>query len=159
MVYSVALLFSVLKLSGYEPGAEPPASPPRAPIYDASMDVDAAIQLATSEGNLKHVLLMPGGNWCGWCYKLHDLMRENAAIRKLMDERFRLILVDIRANEWILERYEVAPRGYPFLIVLDAEGELLTTQNTDVFVDDGATEHISGRVYEFLEKWADRSEP
>jgi len=153
LLYSVVLLVCVLKLSGYERGVKPEPVP-REPIYAASMNVDAAILLATDEGNDKHVLLMLGGNWCGWCYTLHDLLHENAAIKKLMDERFELILVDIRSNEWSLERYEAVPRGYPFLIVLDAEGELLTTQNTDVFVDNHDTVHNPERVYAFLKEWS-----
>ncbi len=153
LLYSVVLLVCVLKLSGYERGVKPEPVP-REPIYAASMNVDAAILLATDEGNDKHVLLMLGGNWCGWCHQLHDLLHENAAIKKLMDERFELILVDIRSNEWILERYEAMPRGYPFLIVLDAEGELLTTQNTDVFVDNRDTVHNPERVYAFLKEWS-----
>ena len=86
LLYSVVLLVCVLKLSGYERGAKPEPVP-RDPIYEASMNVDAAIQLATDDGNDTHLLLMLGGNWCGWCYTLHDLLHENAAIKKLMDER------------------------------------------------------------------------
>ncbi len=156
IVYSAGLLLSALKLSGYDPRAPGPAPPPREPIYDVALDVEAAIQGATDEDNDKHVLMMLGGNWCGWCYRLHDLLHGDAAIKKLMDERFQLIHVDIRSNDWILERYHASPRGYPFLIVLDAEGEFLTTQNTDVFVDDYDTAHNPERVHEFLQEWAGR---
>ena len=152
LLYTFLLLACVLKLSGYKPGVAPEPTP-REPIYDASMNVDTVIQLAADEGNDKHLLLMLGGNWCGWCYRLHDLLHENAIISTLMGERFQLIHVDIRSNEWVLERYEALPRGYPFLIVLDAEGELLTTQNTDVFVDD-YTVHNPERVHEFLKEWS-----
>lgn len=156
LLYTFLLLACVLKLSGYKPGAAPEPTP-REPIYDASMNVDTVIQLAANEGNDKHLLLMLGGNWCGWCYRLHDLLHENAVISKLMGERFQLIHVDIRSNEWVLERYEALPRGYPFLIVLDAEGELLTIQNTDVFVDD-YTVHNPERVHEFLKEWSGGSD-
>lgn len=152
LLYTVSILAGVLKLSGYTPGEMPPPAP-REPIYDESMNVDEVIRLATDEGNDKHVLLMIGGNWCGWCFKLHDLLQGDVAIRELMDERFHLIHVDIRANEWILERYEALPRGYPFLIVLNAEGELLMTQNTDDFVDD-FNAHNPDRVYAFLNEWS-----
>ena len=151
VLYLAVFVVGGLKLVGYEPGAEAQA-PVREPIYDSSMNVDEAIQLATEDGNDKCVLLMLGGNWCGWCYKLHDLLHEDAAIKEVMNERLHLILVDIHSNTWILERFEASPRGYPFLILLDAKGRLLTTQNTDVFVDD--TAHNPGRVYEFLREWA-----
>ncbi len=151
IVYSVALLMEVQKLTGYDPRAAP-MPPPREPIYDATMNVDAAIEQATGDGADKHVLLMLGGNWCGWCYRLHDLLHDDPDIRQLMDDRFRLIHVDIRANEGFNERYKAAPRGYPFLIVLDSQGNLLTTQNTDDFVDEGQTSHNPQRVYAFLTK-------
>ena len=150
IVYLALLLLAVPKLTGYDPRAEPPPPPPREPIYDATMNVEEAIEQATGSGSDRHVLLMLGGNWCGWCYRLHDLLHDDPDIRKLMDGRFRLIHVDIRANQGFYERYEAVPRGYPFLIVLDTEGNLLTTQNTDDFVDEGQTSHDPQRVYAFL---------
>ena len=118
LLSSALLLVIGLKLAGYEPGAKGPPPPPREPIYDESMNVEAAIELATQDGQDRNLLLMLGGNWCGWCYRLHDLLHQDEAITKLMNERFQLIHVDIRSNPWILERYDTAPRGYPFLIVL-----------------------------------------
>src|SRR5262245_41667101 len=47
----------------------------REPIYDEQADAKAQIGAALTKAKRHNtrVLIMFGGNWCGWCYKLHDV--------------------------------------------------------------------------------------
>ncbi|MGH7140043.1 MAG: thioredoxin family protein [Pirellulales bacterium] len=67
--------------------AEPSATPAtgkteREPIYDEEADgeklIAEAICRAKAEG--KRVLIEWGGNWCGWCHKLHDVFKTDELI-------------------------------------------------------------------------------
>ena len=44
----------------------------------------------------KRVLLMFGGDWCGWCHKLHDLFAKDNEIRRLLSYEYELVMVDTR---------------------------------------------------------------
>ena len=47
----------------------------------------------------RRVLVMFGGDWCGWCHKLHDLFAYDPAIRELLHEEYVLVMVDTKAPE------------------------------------------------------------
>ncbi len=55
------------------------ATAKRPSIYDKA--ADANVQLARAAERAKHgdkrILLMFGGDWCGWCHKLHGLFKTN----------------------------------------------------------------------------------
>src|SRR5262245_923438 len=61
-----------------------------ADIYDVKADAKAevAAALARAARENKRVLVMFGGNWCGWCHKLHAVFRENDDIRTLLRNEY-----------------------------------------------------------------------
>ncbi|MDH4240759.1 MAG: thioredoxin family protein [Phycisphaerae bacterium] len=125
----------------------------REPIYDPNADAAAQISdaIAKAEKDNKHILIVYGGNWCGWCYKLHDCFNRNANIKKLLRYEYELVMVDIRTNEDLPKRFNTEPVGYPYLTVLDKEGKVLVNQRTDPLEEGEA--HDPTKVYAFLNEW------
>ena len=89
---------------GRRPGQAPtPAKPAtaakKASIYDKSADAHAQVEKATAEAKRenKRILVMFGGDWCGWCHKLHELFASDAEIRKVLSYEYVLVMVDTEA--------------------------------------------------------------
>ncbi|OJW26938.1 MAG: hypothetical protein BGO49_21975 [Planctomycetales bacterium 71-10] len=137
--------------------AEDGKKPARESIYDAKADARAQVEAAQgrAKGQDKRVLLMFGGDWCGWCHKLHGLFQDDRDVRKLIDNEYELVMIDTKAPN--AEGYfktaseGQAGVGYPFLAVLDADGKLLVGQQTDVLEE--GDHHDPAKVKAFLEKW------
>lgn len=126
----------------------------REPIYDPNADAAAQISaaIARAKKDNKHILIVYGGNWCGWCYKLHDCFNQNANIKKLLKDDYELIMVDIRTNKDLPKRFNAEPPfGYPYLTVLDKEGKVLINQRTLPLEKAGA--HDPKKVYAFLNEF------
>jgi thioredoxin-related protein len=135
----------------------------RAPIYDKQADVkiqiDKAITYAKKDN--KRILLMFGGDWCGWCHKLHELFASNQKIAKILYNEYRTVMVELEspgATE-LLEKCKGALSsdelskgvGYPFLAVLDTDGKVVTAQRTNSLEE--GDHHDPARVEEFLSRW------
>jgi thiol-disulfide isomerase/thioredoxin len=125
----------------------------REPIYDPNADAAAQISaaIAKAKKDNRHILIVYGGNWCGWCYKLHDCFNQNADIRKLLRDEYELVMVDIRTNKDLPKRFDTKPVGYPYLTVLDKEGKVLINQRTDP-LEEGRV-HDPKKVYAFLNEF------
>lgn len=128
----------------------------RPAIYDESADgseqIAAALAVAKSEN--KRVLLQFGANWCVWCHLLHDLFQDDPGIQEALAAHYVVVLIDVNQghNSVVDEVYGNPTRlGLPVLVVLDAEGRLLTTQNT-ADLEEGRG-HDPEKVLAFLEDW------
>jgi RNA polymerase sigma factor (sigma-70 family) len=126
------------------------------PIYnpkaDAKADIKAALERAKREH--KRVLLDFGGNWCGWCYLLHDVLLQNQRLADLAKNGFVLVLVDIDTNHGLFDQYvpKASQLGFPYLTVLDADGHVLKNQETDP-LEDGMKYDLD-KVRAFLAQWS-----
>lgn len=128
----------------------------RPAIYDPAADmktlIAAAVQKAGAEN--RNILLMFGGNWCPWCHRLHELFAADPQVKKLLAERYVLLLVDVGEkpgqplNQDLVDLYRVKGFGYPALAVLDKQGHLLATQTTGVL--EKGKGHDPARVLAFL---------
>jgi thioredoxin-related protein len=136
--------------------------PKRADIYDTKADgekqIEEALKIAKAEN--KRVLLQLGANWCVWCHQLHKLFKENERIAARLKESYVLVLIDVdslddgtKHNAKVNEKYgDPIQHGLPVLVLLDADGTQLTTQNTEPWeVED---HHDPEKVLAFLDKWA-----
>jgi len=134
-------------------------------LYDptsvGSAQVNAALTQATADH--KNVLLMFGANWCIWCRRLHHTFETDAAVAKALGDNYELVLIDsnwrhgIKRNADINERYgNPLKEGLPVLVVLDATGKQLFTQESGA-LEDGKDGHDPKKVLAFLEKWAPAS--
>jgi len=135
--------FTCLLFAGeYDPKADPKA------------DLAAALSQANKEG--KHVLIQVGGDWCPWCLKLIKFFKAQEEIASYLDNNFIFLNVNYskeNKNLDFLKSLGYPQRfGFPVLLVFNAEGERLHTQNT-VFLekDKGYSQE---RVLAFLKNWS-----
>lgn len=149
------VVFGGVLLAGFAVGADGPGG--KESIYDAKADARAGVEKAVAQAKKdgKRVLLMFGGDWCGWCHKLHTLFRENEEIAPLLAYEYALVMIDTEApnaQEYLKEASKGQDGvGYPFLAVLDADGKLLVGQKTDPLEE--GDHHDPKKVKAFLDKW------
>ena len=127
------------------------------PTADAAEDIAMALTLAKAEN--KHVLLEFGANWCVWCRRLHGLMAANPEVTRVLDQNHVLVMIDVntrhgtKRNLATNDKYgKPTQHGLPVLVVLDADGKLLTTQETGTLEEGDA--HSPAKVMAFLQRWA-----
>jgi thioredoxin-related protein len=79
--------------------AKPAAAAKKPSIYDKSADAQVQVDKATVEARRedKRILVMFGGDWCGWCHKLHELFASDAEVRKILSYEYVLVMVDTEA--------------------------------------------------------------
>ena len=152
-------LFSIFILTVTLHAAEYPQMGPDiySPTADAAEDIAMALTLAKAEN--KHVLLEFGANWCVWCRRLHGLMETNRDVTRVLDQNHVLVMIDVNSrngtkrNLATIEKYgNPTQHGLPVLVVLDASGKLLTTQETGALEEGDA--HSPAKVIAFLQQWA-----
>jgi thioredoxin-related protein len=140
--------------------AEPMVKAKRKPIYDPKADAKALIAAAVerAQRDHKHVLIKWGGNWCGWCFKLHDVFKENETVQPIVFEEFELVLIDSQSNQDLMKSYGGKDRSYsyPHLTVLDGSGKVLTNQETGSL--EIGPKHDPEKVAGFLKKWSHERE-
>jgi thioredoxin-related protein len=142
---------------------KPTPTPKRPSIYDKTADAEIQVTKATERArrDSKRVLLMFGGDWCGWCHRLHELFAKDAEVRGVLANDYELVMIDLEAPhaDPLLERCKNALSkeelkkgvGYPFLSVLDSTGKVITAQRTDSLEE--KDRHDPKKVAEFLKKW------
>jgi thiol:disulfide interchange protein len=134
---------------------------PNATIYNpdanAAADIDKALAQASKEH--KHVLLQIGGNWCPWCIKLHSLFSTDPTIDSLLKADYVFVLVNYskeNRNLSLMRKYGFPQRfGFPVLVVLDANGLRLHTQDSGLL--EGGKQHDPQKVLTFLKAWTSKA--
>ncbi|HBF88247.1 MAG TPA: thioredoxin family protein [Bacteroidales bacterium] len=124
------------------------------PLANAKKDVQNAIILADSLQ--KHVLLQIGGNWCPWCLRLNKFLYEDEVLDSMIHHNFVIVKVNYskeNMNLELLKTLDYPQRfGFPVLVVLDANGTRIHTQ------DSGYLEYSDGydrkRVISFIKNWS-----
>ncbi|MCK6482682.1 MAG: DUF255 domain-containing protein [Phycisphaerae bacterium] len=154
----VAVLVLSHTLTAEPPAADGPAKPKaaRTDIYDTKADARALIAAATKKAarDNQRVLIMYGGNWCGWCHKLHDLFRTDKDIARTLLYEYQLVMVDVGRfdkNTDVAKDYGADLKaGVPFLTVLDGAGKVLANQETGAL--EKGDQHDPAKVLAFLKK-------
>lgn len=123
------------------------------PLADARFDLQQAIQKATQEN--KHVLVQVGGNWCPWCVRLHGFFQSESVIDSILKTDYILVRINYskeNKNPGVMKKLNYPQRfGFPVLIVLDAQGNRLHTQDTGYLeLDKG---YDTEKVKRFLLGW------
>ncbi|MGE3818481.1 MAG: thioredoxin family protein [Isosphaeraceae bacterium] len=154
----VAILLAAPSISSGQESPATPRKPARPSIYDVKADARDQIKAATAlaRRDARRVLVMFGGDWCGWCHKLHGLFASDSAIKDVLVNEYVLVMVDTEAPhaEELLARCrgDLEGVGYPFLAVLDGEGQVVTRQKTDPLEE--GDHHDPAKVLAFLKTWA-----
>ena len=130
---------------------------PYNPKADARLQVSEAVKVAAAEN--KHVLIQVGGNWCSWCLKLNNLYLTDKAVGEALNSNYVLVHLHTSKegeNSDILAELGYPQRfGYPVLVVLDAKGNRIHTQNS-VYLEKGEG-HDPKKVIGFLNDWAPKA--
>lgn len=127
-----------------------------APKYDPKADpsADLAKAMAEAQRGNKRILIEVGGEWCGWCHRMHAFFDQNEPLRKLRDDNFVVFQVNFseeNRNEKFLAQFPKI-EGYPHIFVLDAGGKLLHSQNTGD-LEEGKGYNLE-KFTAFLKQWA-----
>ena len=100
----------------------------------ANAEKDVAALLVKAKQQDKHVLLQIGGNWCVMCYRLNSFILLDSSLRKLLHDNYlfyHLNYSNENKNLAYLKKLNNPQRfGFPVLVVLNGDGELLHTQNS-----------------------------
>ena len=144
----------LILLAAMLPAASQPETRPA--IYDPAADMKSLLAAAVKTAGIenKNILLMFGGNWCPWCHRLHALFLADGQIKKILAERYIVLLVDVGEkpgeplNRDLVDLYRIKDFGYPALAILDKGGRLLCAQSTGVLEKDKG--HDPVKVLAFL---------
>jgi thiol:disulfide interchange protein len=148
---------TALSQTGAKPAARAAQVSKKPSIYDKKADTNEQLAQATVKAKRDNtrVLVMFGGDWCGWCHKLHELFATHAEIRRLLSYEYELVMVDTEAphaQELLKECSKGETRlGYPYLAVLDQGGKVLTGQETGSLEE--GDHHDPTKVLAFLKRW------
>lgn len=150
------LLLALLPL-----GAEPEYPKQGPDIYNPQADGFALIAAALEQAKAAHknVLLDFGANWCPWCHKLHHTFTTNSAVAGEIFHDYVVVMIDVNMRHGIKRNSEVNENygnpiheGLPVLVVLDAGGQQLFTQETGALED--GDHHDPAKVLAFLKRWS-----
>lgn len=161
------LLFGLLLLALFTPTlCAAPEYPRMGPdIFDRQAKgeelVAQAVTRAQREG--KRVVLLFGANWCPWCRRLHRAFTDDPGVVAILQRSFVLVHVDAntrndrKRNAGVIERHgnPLQKHGLPVIVVLEADGGQLTTQETASWAAP-ADEEVARRVAAFLTAWTPR---
>jgi thioredoxin-related protein len=121
---------------------------PRANPYQ---DLERAIDRAAAEN--KRILIVVGGNWCGWCQVLDSFFVQHPDVRAAFEDAFVMVKVNAsRQNDNAAFRSGFPPSaGYPDFFVLDSNGAFVR-QQSNVALEDGE-DYSRARMLAFARRW------
>ncbi len=124
------------------------------PAANAAADVEKAVQQAAREH--KHVLLQIGGNWCIWCRRLYKVVHDDSTLLRQIDQNYVVYHLNYskeNKNLPLLQQLGYPQRfGFPVLVILDAKGNRLHTQNTALLED--ADNYDKEKLQDMLKQWS-----
>jgi thiol:disulfide interchange protein len=124
------------------------------PAADAGADIEKATQQAAREG--KHVLLQIGGNWCIWCKRLYKFVHDDKQLDSLEQRNYVVYHLNYskeNRNLPLLQKLGYPQRfGFPVLVILDAKGNRLHTQNTALL--ESADTYDKEKLQDMLKQWS-----
>ena len=125
------------------------------PTYDPKSDAQLQLARAQLEAQRtkRKLLLIVGGDWCGWCRVLEQTFQRNPALVEFRDSHFVVLHVDLSdesAAACALNGYPKPP-GAPFIYVLDSIGALIATDDTKGW--ESGDGYDSSRIEGFLKQW------
>jgi thioredoxin-related protein len=124
------------------------------PAANVSKDVAAALAKAKKEK--KNVLIQVGGNWCVWCYRFNSFILTDSILKKLVNDNYVFYHLNYspeNKNLDYLKKLGYPQRfGFPVLVVLDADGKQLHTQDSALL--EKGNGYDEEKVKSFLRNWA-----
>ena len=124
------------------------------PAANAAVDMEKAIQQAAKEH--KFVLLQVGGNWCIWCRRMYKFIHDDSTLMKQVQQNYVVYHLNYskeNRNLPLMQQLGYPQRfGFPVLVILDAKGNRLHTQNTTLLED--ADTYDRQKLLDMLKEWS-----
>lgn len=147
------------------PAAPQPGAPKKARValenytaYDSTKDGKAQVEAAQAEAKQKsrRVIVMFGGSWCKWCKALDGTFASHAEVKAVLEKGFVLVHVDSDSSGKLNDEWgNPFANGFPVLVVLDADGRKLHTQETgSLEKEDKTVAHDPDKLLVFLKQWS-----
>lgn len=124
--------------------------------YSASADPFELLDQASEQARRsnQHILIIAGGDWCRWCYVLHDFLNKNARVNQALQEAFVTVKVyygEQQNNDDFFAQLP-PPQGYPYFWILSADQQVLGVQ--DAFVlENGRSDYDEIKFMLFIKHW------
>ena len=155
-----------LALTHFSIAAEPSKEKGKAkPVFSVSKydskrnpakDLAETIKLAQKDN--RRIILLVGGNWCSWCRMIPKYFENTAPVTAILSSDYVIMKVndsDENNNADFLGPYPAIP-AYPHLIVLDANGKHLHSQDSEELEEGNG--YNDDAFVAFLKKWAPEPE-
>ncbi|HEU4604364.1 MAG TPA: thioredoxin family protein [Steroidobacteraceae bacterium] len=126
--------------SGYDPDADP---------FD---QYQGAIAQAQHEGKL--VLIIAGGDWCGWCKALNTFITSNSDIDAELHQAFVVMKVYVGPDNYNADFFDQLPpaRGAPHFWIVSPERQVLSSESTTQF-ERGRKGYDRQEFLDFIARW------
>ncbi len=148
-ILSLVLLFVSISITAFSQ---------RERLYDVNADGMQQFKTAVEQAAKEHknVMIQIGGNWCSWCYKFHDFYKNDAVLDSMIKANYVVIRVNYDKslkNEELFAQLGYPQRfGFPVIVICDAEGRRLHTQNS-WYLEDGKGSYDRKKFVAFLKNW------
>lgn len=127
------------------------------PEENAEKAIEEAVEKAKDEN--KHVFIQIGGNWCIWCARFDDFVKNDKSIDSLIRDNYIVYHMNYskeNKNLDLLKRYKFPQRfGYPVFLVLNGKGDLLHTQSS-WYLESGKS-YDKEKVEAFFKDWSPKA--
>ncbi|MCX5797525.1 MAG: thioredoxin family protein [Elusimicrobia bacterium] len=117
--------------------------------YSAVTPEDIKRTVSEARTAHKRILIEVGSDGCVWCGRLGRLMSEDRGLR-MAAEGFVRLHADLRSSAQLLFSYGQVP-GTPHFFVLEEDGTLLSSQETDSL--ESGQSYDRGKLLAFLDRW------
>lgn len=123
---------------------------------NANVEKDVAAALVKARKEHKNVLLQIGGNWCIWCHRFYTFVETDTTLKRLLDRNYIVYHLNYskeNKNLDYLKKLGFPQRfGFPVLVVLDAEGNRIHTQDSGLL--EKGNGYDKSKVEGFLNNWS-----
>lgn len=123
------------------------------PEENASAELEKAVMQAKASG--KHVFVQIGGNWCVWCARFYEYVKNDAQLDSAVHAgyiTYHLNYSKENINKEIMAKLGYPQRfGFPVFVILDGNGNRLHTQNSAYLEIDKS--YNKEKVMEFFNNW------
>lgn len=126
-------------------------------VYDPAAPAEKEIQQLAGRAALekKHILVVAGGNWCGWCMEFERFRKNNNEVDSLIRTDYLLYHLNYspeNQNKKLFTRFGYPQRlGFPVVLVLNEKGSLIHTQKME-YLEQGRS-YNKRRLIDFLKSW------
>jgi thioredoxin-related protein len=153
MKYLILFILTGMLFSGNIVSAQADKKKLYDPELDGMVQFEEALEQAKEEG--KHVFLHIGGNWCPWCFRFEKFVSDDSELDSLLQADFVIKHISYggkNKNLPLMGKLGMPQRfGFPVIVITDAEGNRLHTQDTGYLEAGGSYDRE--KMLRFFKNW------